>query len=615
MERFSLYIQGCHEYRTEFRQSLLILNFRLNESESHFFLCHTKSGCRILTIRDPHHSVENECSPRRSSYILGVLLVVAFALRAWQSSQMSIEHFDEGVYASNYHSVHLDYRYPDRHLYAPPMFPAILEWTLILTGGNPQAVMWVNVVLGTALVAAIWWITNLIAGAGAALGATALATFSDFLIQYSRVALTDTPVCLFMVLAVGCGLIALRDRNSLAAVGAALLTAAAWWTKYNGWLPLAILGAGLAGWVVFERPKRSEVLPRIGLLVVIAVGAFLFWLPCLWELQEFGGYAAVAKNHSGYLVGFAGWWDSFVRHLLVQRKYSFTLSLGFVAAFFAMQYYREPYSLLWSRQFWVYVFLIFLISAFGGGVLVLLGLTCTGIVELLRFQRRTRKIEAWIILAWIAGLALTTPLYNPYPRLLMPLWISALVAGAIGIDRLVSSLIPDKIPILKAHLIGRIIFLTLCISFTLQGRPNAVYEYRGQLNIASAAILQKVQEITGTAKLFNNVNAIIYVVGEPGLYYHLASREEIGFDYITQPASNLGMLAPKANAPKVPTFLVLGPHAPLEMETLAAQAGQATLIQEIPYQPSDLVLLDDHAPADLEENRDAVIQLWQVLQD
>ena len=93
--------------------------------------------------------LENEnlppSSPMIPKLLLGLLLVTAFALRAWQLQHISVEHFDEGVYASNFYASHLDFRYPDQHLYAPPLFPAILEWVLILTG-NPHAVVWVNIV-------------------------------------------------------------------------------------------------------------------------------------------------------------------------------------------------------------------------------------------------------------------------------------------------------------------------------------------------------------------------------------------------------------------------------------------------------------------------------------
>ena len=64
-----------------------------------------------------------------SSYELWAVVAITLlgaAVRFAFPSAMAIEHFDEGVYASNLlfpdHNV---YRYPDRHLYAPSLVPAL----------------------------------------------------------------------------------------------------------------------------------------------------------------------------------------------------------------------------------------------------------------------------------------------------------------------------------------------------------------------------------------------------------------------------------------------------------------------------------------------------------
>ncbi len=542
--------------------------------------------------------------------------MIAFALRASAPAHLSIEHFDEGVYASNYFSSHLDFRYPDRHLYAPPLFPAILEWALIFSGGNPHTVMFVNVVLGTALVAAIWWLTKLIAGDAAAIAAASLATFSDFLIQYSRAALTDTPVCLFMVLAVGCGLLALRDRNTLAILGAALFTAAAWWTKYNGWLPLAILGAGLAGSVLFDRPKTSEWMPRAGTFLVIALGAFPFWLPCLWSLQEYGGYSAVAQNHAGYIVGFGGWWDSWTRHFSVQSLNSRLLIVGGVCAILLFQRNRNANPMQWSNRFWVVLFSCVAILALGQPILFALLLAGYGLFAGLRKQMEVDRLGFWLIAAWIGGLILTTPLYRPYPRLLMPLWIGLIIASALGFQALLCHKENAAVVANKTRLVLRSGILGLCLIFLLRsGIGESTFEDRTQLARISKSIVEEIQHLVRTTKQPNDIDAIIYVIGEPGLYYHLASDDGDRFNFITQPGSNLVMLTPIPNAPRIPTFLVLGPHAPDEQQELKTETDRATLIEEFPYHASDLVLLDDFPPSELEKNREQKIQLWKVIQD
>ena len=102
------------------------------------------------------------------------------------------------------------------------------------------------------------------------------------------------------------------------------------------------------------------------------------------------------------------------------------------------------------------------------------------------------------------------------------------------------------------------------------------------------------------------------MIGEPGLYYHLASQSSLRFEFIAQPGSNLAMLKPKLNEPELPTFLVLGPHALEEMQELKKQSELAKLIEEFSYQPSDLVLLDDFTPKHLEENRQQTVELWKL---
>ena len=45
---------------------------------------------------------------------------------------MAVEHFDEGVYASNiWFGPEAGYQYPMRRLYAPPLLPSLIEWSLI----------------------------------------------------------------------------------------------------------------------------------------------------------------------------------------------------------------------------------------------------------------------------------------------------------------------------------------------------------------------------------------------------------------------------------------------------------------------------------------------------
>ena len=556
-----------------------------------------------------------------------MLLGVAFLLRAWHPDNVAVEHFDEGVYASNFFSAHLDFRYPNSHLYAPPLFPAMLEWTLILTGGVPHSVMWVNVFWGTAMVAAIWWFTRLISNDTAAFAAGTLAAFNDFFIQYSRTALTDTPLTCFIILAVGSGMIALRGGNSLALLASAMFTALAWWTKYNGWLPLAILGAGLGGWIIVERPKPAEWLPCVGRFLVIGLGAFLFWLPCLWGLQEFGGYKTVAQNHAGYVVGIAGWWDSLLRQLTVQAHYGARIPVAILlACVVAFQPIsppdKKPFLKIRNqrRSLILLTIMAFIVLLTRLDFLMLVAVACWGVASLFQFARSgpsspatASKLPRWILLAWICGLMVASPLYRPYPRLLLPLVSALVISAGIGIGSVVGSMagVPKCAEDRRLNF-SHLGLLILIGMFMLMSFRTPLYQARTDLRSIAQAIPEEMA--THSLGTSTEIDAVVYVVGEPGLYYHLASAHASPLNFIAQPASNLAALTPKPNAPPIPTFIAIGPHAPVEMALLAEQTDRATLIREFPYRPSDLVLLDEVPPAELEGNRQRRIQLWKVTQ-
>lgn len=547
-------------------------------------------------------------SAQNEAVLLMVILFAAFFVRTWQAGHVSVEHFDEGVYASNYVSSHLDFRYPDRHLYAPPFLPAVLEWILILSGGTAHAVIWCNLVTGTLLVAAIWWITRIIGGQLAALSAASLVAFSDYFIQYSRAVLTDTPLTLFLVLAVACGVLAMREVRYSYLVTSALFTALAWWTKYNGWLPLAILGAGLAGWILFTPPARSDWWPAARTYLIIFVASVLFWLPYLNSLQPLGGYSTVAENHRGYLVGLSGWIDSISQQIAVQQHYSKLLPFGLLVSITSC--------LIIFQYRFISLLSLLLISGLG---ILSLGLTfwlvviasVIGISE--RYRRDRKSLDFWILLAWVTGLYVTTPLYRPYPRLMLPLMTSLMIAAGIGISSLTQKGLTDRINVSPARLfaIATIIFCG-CLPVVFSPSLKAsVYADRSQFYDIAQQIHQEVVKSSTPLREFEGVNAIIYVIGEPGLYYHLGMHEPAGLNVIVQPSSSFGMLERKAGEPPLPTFVVFGPHAQLNDEIRAALQNNAQQLQSLTYLPSDLVLLDAVSPDRLEQNREKTIELWK----
>ncbi|MEZ6122801.1 MAG: hypothetical protein R3C49_06450 [Planctomycetaceae bacterium] len=52
------------------------------------------------------------------------------------------------------------------------------------------------------------------------------------------------------------------------------------------------------------------------MLLAMVFAACVGLLPLLWVLRDVGGYSAVRQNHAGYFLGFVGWKDHLVDHLI-----------------------------------------------------------------------------------------------------------------------------------------------------------------------------------------------------------------------------------------------------------------------------------------------------------
>ena len=100
--------------------------------------------------------------------------------------------------------------------------------------------------------------------------------------------------------------------------------------------------------------------------------------------------------------------------------------------------------------------------------------------------------------------------------------------------------------------------------------------------------------------------SIVFVQGEPGLFYQLRAAGVVavpGFDFNRSPAS-----LPAG----VGGYLATGLHAQRSVEFQRQLAAGKSRLQEVatlPYQPSDLVLLNNFRPHQLDEQR---LATWRV---
>lgn len=412
--------------------------------------------------------------------------MMAAFLRLLALPSLAIEHFDEGIYASNiWFGPENNFEFPARAFYAPPLWPMILEWwqiigfTLGMTGGtspdqaNSLAACWPilpGIAFGVATVGLVWVMGLLCFDRATALMAGLLAMVDPLHVAYSQTALTDVPVTFWILLAVGLLVLSLSRQSWPAAIGAAVVTSIAWSTKYSGWLPLAILWSGLVAGFLVQRlfptredkydnhgedeemlnlisPSGVSIIKGLNIAGVITVLAIVCWSPVLWSLQKDGGYSAISANQARYVTGVSQWGYTLLDVLDNDTHYaSFgtaAVNAAVMAIVFAMLAWRNPS----DRDLFRCQFLLLGISFFGGATIPnLVGILLSSVVLRFVFQIARKKMpplqfprtdQFWAIvflIVWTAGLFSTIPLYRSYPRLIIPLLPPLWLLGAASLS-------------------------------------------------------------------------------------------------------------------------------------------------------------------------------------
>ena len=172
-----------------------------------------------------------------------------------------------------------------------------------------------------------------------------------------------------------------------------------------------------------------------------ALVAAAVWTPYFLSLQSKGGYGPIAANHAKYVVGFAGWIDSAARQVANQH------ALGILSNLVALGLALLLPTLLESQDLRRAPWLIgkSLLTAIGLSVLTSLNAVALGAVagigRMALAYRRTERLDAvWsrravgatLVFAWLLGMTIATPLYMPYPRLVLPWWLAACIAASLN---------------------------------------------------------------------------------------------------------------------------------------------------------------------------------------
>ena len=482
--------------------------------------------------------------------------------------RIAIEHFDEGVYASNlWFGAESDYSYPARFLYAPPFLPAAIEWTMILAslcGIKPTGFipMIPSLAAGIAMIPSVWWVGRRWFGPVAGLVSAWLIATSDFHASYSRAALTDVPVCLFILWAVyfigqafqatAAPISAQTAKKPKAAVArwsppwrviflAGGFTGLAWWTKYNGWLPLAIGFAGGALWQLLLPPAERQIRRVVVSWLLIAAIAGLCWSPVLWGLQKHGGYATVAANHRNYVVGMEGWTRSAVAQIDIVRIYenplsslysSEELTSGQLQLQSIAPQARADFGLIRNGQLrsgcislFRTILPVLSLLVIPLGVFVLSAGVC--LVSSLDSSRGGGKLPVCLVVAWLMGMSFATPFYHPYPRLILPWLCSIWLCLGMGFEfwnqrRSIGRAVDcSRIPYSQVSLLATGLILIAAVR-QLTGSGFA-WQDRSAIQAASKAFASTIRQETARAG-FPQDEAIVYVIGEPALVFGLKSE-------------------------------------------------------------------------------------------
>lgn len=540
---------------------------------------------------------------RTERLVLAIILLVGIGLRLGDLSRSAVEHFDEAVYASNLlFGPESGYEWPGRQFFAPPLLPLVIEWLdiagLVLFGSLP--VWWPLLpawLCGVATIPSLWWIGRQWFGPAAGLLAAGIIALSGIHSAYGATALTDVPLTLALLWGSNWFWKALVTESSRDAVIAGLITAIAWWTKYNGWLVLAIgISGGLAAQLVLPPgQRRFGVWLRSSLIATIA--AVVVWSPVwFWDAAKVGGYDKIAANHQGYMHGLDQWPTAAVQQLSAIASYDqywirVGPALALLGAFVSRRVRFIPAALAGGLIAWTLI---------GSGILAAISipLGLAAIPALWRDSRdaagtSARSVAPATLTAWclvfsaVLGLTLSTPFYRPYPRLMLP-WLAftALLWGGLlvrGISRTAATGVRSRwviaIPILVAAALGGALRIGQSSGWPGENRFAAV---------------ESAERIARTLRDQNaGQDPVTFLTGDPALFHQLLRRQ----NFATAQVNDLKFLD---QLPPAPVYLVMGYMAGRD-ETFQAGwkpvADRFELVDEFEVRPSRIVLFDFDSPA------------------
>jgi hypothetical protein len=383
------------------------------------------------------------------------------------------------------------------------------------------------------------------------------------------------------------------------------LTGLAWWTKYNGWLPLAVGLAGGTAWQLFRPRSDRQFLTLCKRWLLVAACAFLIWSPVLIGLQKHGGYAAVAANHRQYVGGLNGWGPAALRQLEHAGLYDNWWGVPFERGVGDIQngnvsplpFYATLHPILLKTLVLVAPIIVALVAV--AGCLVWIAIS----------RATPADGSGWLLFAWIGGLTVATPFYHPYPRLILPWLMTVWLGVGLAIQLLVNTgrLGTRSFDSARAWQASwceacLAIWLVIFTAVRCQMGTEHCWQDRSDLARKMEAIATQIKKVTSAAG-FPEDEAIAYVYGEPAIVFALKSS---GLPMVG-PVQNLNFMA---GPHQRPTFFLRTSRV-YQIEGFHDQweAHQHSLepIAQKQFRQSHLVQLDS-----IRKSRDEEIQVFRV---
>ncbi|QDT38712.1 ArnT family glycosyltransferase [Stratiformator vulcanicus] len=580
--------------------------------------------------------------PSRSEVLLVLALTLCgIAIRLAFPGRMAIEHYDEGIYASNiFFGPDQGGTHPALGLHAPPVVPFLIEMSFVLFGISDFAAMLPAILIGSLTVPLVWKVGRDWFGPGAGLISAGLIATSDIHVLYSRTALTDVPAAFFLIAGTWAVWKALVVPSARSVLVAAVLIALGWSTKYTGWLPIAIGWSGAIGYYVVESNlRKSSWRPSLISMAAVTALAIVCWLPTLYWTQRFGGMSAVSGNQAGYVVAYSQWVVTWAAQVVNQSVLESSVSRFAICASVLAAVVIVP-GTRWRIASALAVGCGLLIFVIATGVTAALFLIVVGVFgsvcqlafpsskEIQRSESAAvttgsgtppERLASWMLLAWLCGLILAVGRYTPYPRLILPLLCAAWLAAGptfIAVGRVLTRC-GDRWSTAKLFAFGGSALVLAAVGFavipTTNHLPLAVaLQDRTGTRLAAEKVIADCDGLLAASQ--GSVDYVIATRSDPALYFHLMCSTRNRPDVLIglSPISAVERVAARG----VPAYFARGIHSSQEtaLTSELTKAGAAAVnLPKIDCSISSFVALN-YEPGLRDPDRQGTVSLLKFPQ-